>query len=58
MGSCWAELSGDLERSIARFCTMKDVINLTILKGNKEFGDIEIDDDGYHFFRSCEGEER
>ncbi len=55
MESCWAELSGNLERSFARYCTMSDVINPAVLKENKVFGDIEIDDDDYHYYRPYEG---
>ena len=55
MESCWAELGGELAKDFARYCTMSDVINPTVLKENKVFGDIEIDDDDYHYYRPYEG---
>ena len=54
----WAEVSGDLERYFMRASTIDNVINPELLKKHKVVSDIDIDYDGYHYYRSVNGEKR
>ena len=54
----WAEVSGDLERYFCRIGTINNVINPALLMNHNVVRNIEIDDDGYHYNRSVEGEKK
>ena len=51
----WAEISGELEAVFGRAAALIDVIDPVFLAEHSLFTDIEIDPDGYHYYRRIEG---
>lgn len=54
----WAEVNGALESCFMRVGTINNVINPALLVNHNVFDDIEINDDGYHYNRSVNGEKK
>ena len=54
----WGELSGYVERIYRHAGTINNLINPAILVNHNVFREIEIDDDGYHYNRTVEGEKK
>jgi len=54
----WGELSGNIERRFRLVSTINNVINPAVLVNHNVVNNIEIDDDGYHYNRSVEGEKK
>lgn len=54
----WAEVSGRAEMLFSRHSVMSDLIKPDVLKKKKVFNDIEVDDDGYHYYRKEPGKKR
>ena len=54
----WAEVSDRLEGYFSRISTINNLINPAILVNHNVFREIEIDDDGYHYNRTVEGEKK
>ncbi len=54
----WGELSGYVERIYRHAGTINNLISPAILVNHNVFREIEIDDDGYHYNRTVEGEKK
>ena len=54
----WGELSGYAERIYIHAGTINNLISPAILVNHNVFREIEIDDDGYHYNRTVEGEKK
>ena len=54
----WGELSGYIERIYRHAGTINNLISPAILVNHNVFREIEIDDDGYHYNRTVEGEKK
>ena len=54
----WGELSGEAERLYRQASTINNLISPAILLNHNVVNNIEIDDDGYHYNRSVEGEKK
>lgn len=54
----WAEVSDGLEAEFRQIGTINNLISPAILVNHNVFRDIEIDDDGYHYNRTVEGEKK
>lgn len=54
----WGELSGEVERLYRQASTINNLISPAILLNHNVIRNIEIDDDGYHYNRSVEGEKK
>ena len=54
----WGELSGYAERIYRHAGTINNLISPAILVNHNVFREIEIDDDGYHYNRTVEGEKK
>lgn len=54
----WGELSGYVERIFRHAGTINNLISPAILVNHNVFREIEIDDDGYHYNRTVEGEKK
>jgi len=54
----WAEVSDGLEAEFRQIGTINDLISPAMLVNHNVFRDIEIDDDGYHYNRTVEGEKK
>ena len=54
----WCEISGELERSFRRVCTMNDLIDPQMLADNNIFRGVEIEADDYHYYRKISGNKK
>ncbi len=54
----WAEMSDGLEADFRQLGTINNLISPAILVNHNVFREIEIDDDGYHYNRTVEGEKK
>jgi len=54
----WAEVSDGLEAEFRQIGTINNLISPAMLVNHNVFRDIEIDDDGYHYNRTVEGEKK
>ena len=54
----WAEVSDGLEVEFRQIGTINNLISPAILVNHNVFREIEIDDDGYHYNRTVEGEKK
>ena len=54
----WGELSGEVERLYRQASTINNLISPAILLNHNVVRNIEIDDDGYHYNRSVNGEKK
>lgn len=54
----WAEVSDGLEAEFRQIGTINNLISPAILVNHNVFREIEIDDDGYHYNRTVEGEKK
>ncbi len=54
----WGELSGGLESHFRKFSTIDNVIDPALLREHEVVENIEVDYDGYHYYRSVNGEKR
>ncbi|SDY38332.1 Predicted DNA-binding transcriptional regulator YafY, contains an HTH and WYL domains [Ruminococcaceae bacterium YAD3003] len=54
----WGELSGYAERIYRHAGTINNLISPAMLVNHNVFREIEIDDDGYHYNRTVEGEKK
>ena len=54
----WCEISGELERSFRRVCTMQDLIDPKVLADNNVFMGVNIELDDYHYTRKVSGNKR
>ena len=54
----WAEVSDGLEAEFRQIGTINNLISPAILVNHNVFRDIEIDEDGYHYNRTVEGEKK
>lgn len=54
----WAEVSDGLEAEFRQIGTINNLISPAILVNHNVFRNIEIDDDGYHYNRTVEGEKK
>lgn len=54
----WCEISGELERSFKRVCTMQDLIDPKVLADNNVFMGVDIEIDDYHYTRKISGNKK
>ena len=54
----WAEVSDGLEAEFRQIGTINNLISPAMLVNHNVFREIEIDDDGYHYNRTVEGEKK